>query len=64
VLTVGSDIPYPPFEDFDPEDGTKVIGFDADVITEIATQLDLTVGGSYAISTRSSPSWPPGYSMS
>jgi polar amino acid transport system substrate-binding protein len=43
VLTVGSDIPYPPFEDFDPEDGTKVIGFDADVITEIATRLDLTV---------------------
>ena len=43
VLTVASDIPYPPFEDFDPEDGTKVIGFDADLITEIADRLDLTV---------------------
>jgi hypothetical protein len=43
VLTVGSDIPYPPFEDFDPADGTKVIGFDADLITEIADRLDLTV---------------------
>ena len=43
VLTVGSDIPYPPFEDFDPVDGTKVIGFDADLITEIADRLDLTV---------------------
>jgi ABC-type amino acid transport substrate-binding protein len=43
VLTVGSDIPYPPFEDFDPADGTKVIGFDAGLITEIADRLDLTV---------------------
>ena len=32
VLTVGSDIPYPPFEDFDGED---VIGFDADLILSL-----------------------------
>ena len=40
VLTVGSDIPYPPFEDFD---NGVVIGFDAELITEIATRLGLTV---------------------
>ncbi|MBI5156862.1 MAG: transporter substrate-binding domain-containing protein [Acidimicrobiia bacterium] len=41
VLTVGSDIPYPPFEDFD--SAGNVIGFDADLMTEIASRLDLTV---------------------
>ena len=41
VLTVGSDIPYEPFESFD-EDG-NVVGFDADIINEIAERLDLTV---------------------
>jgi len=40
VLTVGSDIPFPPFEDFEGED---VVGFDADLINEIASRLDLTV---------------------
>ena len=41
VLTVGSDIPYPPFEDFDAS--ANVIGYDADLITEIAERLGLTV---------------------
>ena len=41
VLTVGSDVPYPPFEDFD--SGGNVIGFDADLMNEIASRLDLTV---------------------
>ncbi|HLE39216.1 MAG TPA: phosphate/phosphite/phosphonate ABC transporter substrate-binding protein [Acidimicrobiia bacterium] len=41
VLTVGSDIPYPPFEDFDT--ASNVIGFDADLINEIATRLGLEV---------------------
>ena len=39
VLTVGSDIPFPPFEDYD---GDQVVGFDADLINEIAERLDLT----------------------
>jgi phosphonate transport system substrate-binding protein len=42
VLTVGSDIPYPPFEDFDEATG-DVIGFDADLINELASRLGLTV---------------------
>ncbi|HEX5630741.1 MAG TPA: ABC transporter substrate-binding protein [Acidimicrobiia bacterium] len=41
VLTVGSDIPYPPFEDFD-TDGNE-IGFDIELIEEIAERLGLTV---------------------
>ncbi|HSG79609.1 MAG TPA: transporter substrate-binding domain-containing protein, partial [Acidimicrobiia bacterium] len=41
VLTVGSDIPFPPFEDFD--DGGDVVGFDADLINELASRLGLTV---------------------
>ena len=41
VLTVGSDIPFPPFEDFD--DAGNVIGFDADLINEMAGRLGLTV---------------------
>lgn len=41
VLTVGSDIPYPPFEDFD--DSGDVVGFDAELIAEIANRLGLTV---------------------
>jgi len=40
VLTVGSDIPFPPFEDFD--DAGNVIGFDADIINEMASRLGLT----------------------
>lgn len=41
VLTVGSDIPFPPFEDFD--DAGNVVGFDADLVNELASRLDLTV---------------------
>ena len=41
VLTVGSDIPFPPFEDFD--DAGNVVGFDADLINEMANRLGLTV---------------------
>jgi phosphate/phosphite/phosphonate ABC transporter binding protein len=41
VMTVGSDIPWPPFEDFD--DAGNVIGFDASLIEEIASRIGLTV---------------------
>ena len=41
VLTVGSDIPFPPFEDFD--DAGNVVGFDAALIDEMAGRLGLTV---------------------
>lgn len=41
TLTVGSDIPFPPFEDFD--DAGNVVGFDAEVIEEIAQRLDVGV---------------------
>src|SRR3990172_2023062 len=41
VLTVGSDVPYPPFEDFDT--AGNVMGFDADLMNEIASRLDLIV---------------------
>jgi ABC-type amino acid transport substrate-binding protein len=40
ILTIGSDIPYPPFEDFDASG--NVIGFDADLMNEIASRLGLT----------------------
>ncbi|OFW67443.1 MAG: hypothetical protein A2Z12_03290 [Actinobacteria bacterium RBG_16_68_21] len=40
VLTIGSDVPYPPFEDFDASG--NVIGFDADLMNEIASRLGLT----------------------
>jgi polar amino acid transport system substrate-binding protein len=39
TLTVGSDIPYPPYEQGNPPDYT---GFDIDVIDAIAKKLDLT----------------------
>jgi polar amino acid transport system substrate-binding protein len=39
TLTIGSDIPYPPFEQGKPPDYT---GFDVDVMDEIAKGLDLT----------------------
>jgi phosphate/phosphite/phosphonate ABC transporter binding protein len=39
-LTIGSDIPYPPFEDFDANG--NVVGFDADLMNEIASRLGLT----------------------
>ena len=35
VLKVGSDIPFPPFEDFD--DSGNVVGFDAALIDEIVS---------------------------
>ena len=38
VLTVGSDIPYPPFEF---RKGGKLIGLDMDLINEIASRLEL-----------------------
>lgn len=40
VLTVGSDIPFPPFEDFE---GENVVGFDAELIEEMADRNGLTV---------------------
>ncbi len=40
TLTVGSDIPFPPFEFGKPPDYD---GFDIDLVNEIATDLDLTV---------------------
>ena len=39
ILTIGSDVPYPPFEDFD--SAGNVIGFDADLMNEIAQRLGL-----------------------
>lgn len=39
ILTIGSDVPYPPMEDFDAEG--NVIGFDADLMNEIARRLGL-----------------------
>lgn len=42
VLSVGCEVGYPPFENF-AEDGTTPIGFDVDIITEIARRLGLEV---------------------
>lgn len=42
VLTVGCEVGYPPFEDF-ADDGTTPIGFDIDIITEVAKRLGLEV---------------------
>ncbi|MBO4678194.1 MAG: transporter substrate-binding domain-containing protein [Lachnospiraceae bacterium] len=42
VLSVGAEVGYPPFEDF-AEDGTTPIGFDVDIITEVARRLGLKV---------------------
>jgi len=39
ILKIGSDIPYPPFEDFDT--AGKPIGFDVDLMNEIARRLGL-----------------------
>ena len=41
TLTVCSDVPYPPFEDFDKGSATGFKGFDIDLLTEIAKGLDL-----------------------
>jgi ABC-type amino acid transport substrate-binding protein len=40
VLTVGSDIPYPPFEY---REGGQLVGLDIDLIKEIGTRLDFEV---------------------
>ncbi|MGH2676805.1 MAG: basic amino acid ABC transporter substrate-binding protein [Actinomycetota bacterium] len=39
ILTVGTDLPYAPFES---REGGEVVGFDADIINEIATRIGLT----------------------
>ena len=39
VLTIGSDIPYPPFEDFDA--AGMPIGFDVELMNEVANRLGL-----------------------
>jgi len=38
ILTVGSDVPFPPFEF---REGNELTGFDVDLMEEIATRLDL-----------------------
>jgi polar amino acid transport system substrate-binding protein len=41
TLTVCSDVPYAPFEDFDKSAPTGFKGFDVDIVTKIAEGLDL-----------------------
>ena len=41
TLTVCSDVPYPPFEDFDKSSPTGFTGFDMDIVAEIAKGMDL-----------------------
>jgi polar amino acid transport system substrate-binding protein len=41
TLTVCSDVPYPPFEDFDKSAKSGFKGFDVDIVTKIAEGLDL-----------------------
>ncbi|WP_436698240.1 ABC transporter substrate-binding protein [Nocardioides sp. BYT-33-1] len=41
TLTVCSDVPYPPFEDFDESSDSGFKGFDVDIVSEIAERLDL-----------------------
>lgn len=48
VLTVGSDIPYPPFEF---RQGGELTGFDIDIIKEIGTRLELEVTDDSIIDT-------------
>jgi len=43
TLTVCSDVPYPPFEDFDKSTSTGFKGFDVDIVNAIAEQLDVDV---------------------
>ena len=43
TLTVCSDVPYPPFEDFDKSAPTGFKGFDVDIVNAIAEQLDVKV---------------------
>ncbi len=41
TLTVCSDVPYPPFEDFDKSSDSGFKGFDVDIVSEVADGLDL-----------------------
>ncbi|GAA3650517.1 basic amino acid ABC transporter substrate-binding protein [Nocardioides ginsengisoli] len=41
TLTVCSDVPYPPFEDFDKTSPSGFKGFDVDIVSDIAKQLKL-----------------------
>ena len=41
TLTVCSDVPYPPFEDFDKGSETGFKGFDIDIVSEVAERLEL-----------------------
>ena len=41
TLTVCSDVPYPPFEDFDKGSPTGFKGFDIDIVSQIAKGMDL-----------------------
>lgn len=43
TLTVCSDVPYPPFEDFDKESATGFKGYDIDIVSAIAEELDLKI---------------------
>jgi polar amino acid transport system substrate-binding protein len=43
TLTVCSDVPYPPFEDFDESSPTGFKGFDVDIVNAIAEQLEVDV---------------------
>ncbi len=38
-LIVGVEATFPPFESFDPNDGTTIVGFDIDVMKEVAKDL-------------------------
>lgn len=41
TLSVCSDVPYPPFEDFDESSDSGYKGFDIDIVSEIADRLEL-----------------------
>jgi len=41
TLSVCSDVPYPPFEDFDESSESGFKGFDIDIVSEVAERLDL-----------------------
>ncbi|WP_130013760.1 basic amino acid ABC transporter substrate-binding protein [Serinicoccus sediminis] len=41
TLTVCSDVPYPPFEDFDESTESGFTGFDVDIVSAVAEGLDL-----------------------
>lgn len=43
TLTVCSDVPYPPFEDFDKSSPSGFKGFDVDIVTEIAERMELDI---------------------